>query len=558
MTTANKKNEREITMLAAVSLLAIQLVAFAIVSPQLGYSIDKWNYLTRIRRVSEINPFYVETNRQFQVWGITLADQFFPDRFQGHYYVHLLTLFGISFAYFCLLQRLFPKYVWFNYLCAALTIIYLPSNATAIMSWVALYSLPIFFSLVAANFFLAFTTGERRIWALGLACVCAYLAARMHEGGLPLIALMPFTAIYIKRQLNRRIVIGSILWWAVVAICGMMVVLPYLRQDAVSEYQRRIMSPATFSKDDLPRNLQLYEEAAFPLSKSETTYLSYKMPAFFLACIFLFTCWLMYRRFPEHFVLPSISFLVGLLITAVILTTIGGLLFYITGTYALERGLMFTQYLQATVLASTVVLLARGIHYIMQVRLRWSLAGVLLIVFVVGSQWVYDAQQNVIARGWGPFNNNEMIFWKTMLAIFPDVKDDTLFIAKDCYSYPGFSSFYHMDAAHIYEYLRGSGVQMRDNEAGWNPDINSTPEGIQTHGSYYGHVISPEQLFFDQMYPYENMIVFECQGTMINILTTFALGDGYNIDNEVVSTYNPYARVEQGFIPEERETLVYR
>ena len=119
-----------------------------------------------------------------------------------------------------------------------------------------------------------------------------------------------------------------------------------------------------------------------------------------------------------------------------------------------------------------------------------------------------------------------------------------------------------MDAAHVYEYLRGSNVQMRNYVLpGEIPDHLSylvlndlPPDGILASQQHYASLFTPEQLFHEQFYPYSQTIFVQCQGDQLAILGRFP--DAISIDAGQV--YNPYGRIRQGFIPTAPERLIFR
>jgi hypothetical protein len=448
-----------------------------------------------------------------------------------------------SLALFHIVRRLMRGYSWFAFTAAAIYLVYVPYESSHSTYWLAPYSGVLFLCMVAAVVIVEMMYAEKSPFLLPIGLLAGYAAIRGYEGIAPIVFALPVLILLLKWPINRRGLVISGVWFAVLGIAALQFLVPYIRQDEAAWYQLRrqepTVNPVEFAENTLRFNTDLFPT---PDMLADTHY-EFVAPALLTLLIYAGVAYLLLRVAPDEAQLPTPVQLMWLFAWSVAFITIAGLGFIYANLLDRPRSQFYAEPARAVMIISLFTLLAWGAHRVLQLRPRTVLAGLLAVLFVSAMQWHFgfNADWNSPDDAIIPLNERNDFFRQAM-ALMPDVEDDTLILLEDCQTFDEvpLSTYISARDAYAVRYLYGA-AWGRGIEMGF---IDNVFFGVT--GSDY----DPQMILGTvglRHYDYSQMLVLACDGDDLVVLERFP--QGIAPENADTSSYNPYSRIRQDFIP---------
>jgi hypothetical protein len=541
-------------LLAALALLVIHLLAFAVISPLNVENADYWYYPYQAKRISEQGDWtYLYAGRQFAMAGLAISHILLPDRVESMYYTHVLFIYITALGLFYIFQRLLPRYKVFAFLLAAVYLLYTPFNNAIILHWLNPYTWAGMLAMVAAVCMLeaSMIRGWRR-WALLLVGgVLVYVASRAYESGLPLVMVAPALLLAMHRKINRDVILIAAVWWVFSGVGLLQFAVPYVRGDEQAWYQSNVRSAdQTTSLDQYLSDGTTFMTYAFPLDRVIfKTPLNYRAPAVALAGIVLASVWLLRSRFPEGSELPPPEYLLFFALCGLAITVLGGLAFVYASLEQNPYSTYFGAPGQALVVLSVLALIAWAAGRLLNIRAMPVLLGLLAIYFVVATHWHYQAQ--ILRTTFGTPFDRRIAYFQELASFAPQLEPDTLILHYNCIDIETAEDFRldygdsALGARFLYGYIDGSHTVM----------------GALLRQAYdeTGAVYDP-RFPFDfptipaRHYNYDQMVLVECTDEGLLMMDRFP--PEIAREYAAVSTYNPYSRIQAAFIPADNARIL--
>ena len=555
--------ERDIYFLAALGLLVIHLGIYAIVDPFLGPSHGDFLYLRIADRIAGENNWFMElANRQFDSYTLAFARILFPGRFQGMFYLHMLTLYFISLGLFHILRRLMPGYAWFAFLVSAVAIVYVPEDAQHITYWLAPYSWVLFLYVVAVILLIEFALQQtKKSWFLLLiAPVLAYVVTRGYESFVPLLICTPGILFYLsyrsRHRISRREIIATGIWFIPVIIGALQFAIPYARGDEKAWYQSTKNAPH-FSIPDLINNTVEHQVLGFPYwHLVDRVSFDYVLPGLMLAGSVLLTTWLFKRRFPTECKFPSGRALMVMAVIGAAFVSIAGAGYIYADLLDNQRNQFFSFPGHALMVMSLMMLVAIFIQHQLHLPRMRVFAGLLTFLFVLSSQWIFHHNQSWYGESAANGENYpfyEMTdFHSRVRTVLPVVKDDSVILLHECSGdelSPAdfFSASDVYSSRYLFEWSEGKGVL-----SGLMSSQIYAVQGVSSSG--LDTLSASDPLPPEFHYGYNQVIVLTCDGQDIVVVDTFP--EGFAPEGADIDAYNPYLRIENTFIPAKTERIL--
>jgi len=526
--------------MVALGLLGVTFIAYAIIYPLNGAPSDAWLYLFwGQQRVFTIPLSY----RQFGYIPPMLLETFLPGNPPAYFFVQQLMVFASSFSLFHITRRLLPGRDVFALLYAILFILYIPVNrdlsrplfAGQIYTWVLLLMV-----LATLLFIEAVRMRSRWGWlVLLISAVMGYMSIRAYETAIPLVLSIPFLVVFLKDSGDWRKRIGRVLlWWIPPGAAAAVQVLSLL-QSAEDEYQGTFIPTS-----DVPvvqrvlSELNYFFNQSFSFGTSLVPTANYLLPSLLLTGFVLVLVLFFWRQQGEAHPLLKWQQSLMVLVAGVYFTFAGSLVWAYLG-YS-QYGVVYRAHFHAapgqalfvTALIAALALLLKGL---LRVSPRVSVVVLLLIVIPAAGHWFFDAQReaHILNQAWMRFDE-QIILQREVSAAAPDVVDDTLIILVGCQpqaAYPPHRWVYDSPEGMLYLY----GLNIRAEQSDW---LTFTAEDVIWEDTF---IVAPPIRF-----PYDQVIAFACQDERIYILDQLP-ADLLPAGTDT-RTYNPYARIEQGFL----------
>jgi hypothetical protein len=540
-------------LLAGLGLLVLTLAVFAVMSPFNGASNDEWSYLY-LGRLGEWQGFRI--NRDFSAGGAVIADFLLPDRAQNIHVIHVASTYFISLGLFHLAYRLMRGYGWLAFTIAAVYLVYIPYNMEQSRAlYIEPYSWAILMMVICAVLLVEYFFRAGRVaWIfLILSAGMAYVAARVYEGFIPFLAVLPvvyfwFTSPPPRGSGMRQIQLfwaGILLWWLVAGIGSLQFIIPYLRGDESASYQSNIQEV-----DNNPRrlidNTADFLKVSFPLEDEIlTTPFNYILPSLLLTGLFLAGAWLLWRSEPQAQRFPPLRFWLVMLGLGAFITLLGGLAFIYAGLHLEMR----SQFIAAPGEAILLVGLLGGMAWLAGKLIRLqpplAMAALLGVFLLTAGQWQLESQVWA-ATNRAPTFDAKTPFFRDLLAMMPELEPDTAIIYR-CAEPQNPLQIARLSDLFAVEYLYdGRRVEFIALPYHFAPLRIPVVEFTET-GVNYSHeydLLGLEVVRF--AYGYDQLVVVECAGDSIRITERFPAElapAGAHLE-----TYNPYARVKPDFI----------
>lgn len=556
----------------ALGIGGLVLGVFAVVSPFLAHPYDDWWTLYFIRYIFRSQYFQYELlNRQYQVWNMVLAYGIVPERFQNTFYSLLITVWLLGLACFHLGRRLFPTHSYLAYLYSVLFLLWIPYNIQYVMSWLSGYVWTMLLCVTSVIVMLEAWERQRlQRWLWGvMAAALTYMTIRTNEGFLTLLASVPLALFYLKRPFKRAD-------WGLLALWGMGWIIGTLQFLAIllsttsddSSYQAS-KSEGVSSLNPMVlagRALELHRVAFDPRHIFDLNP-HYTLPALALALLFLVGNRLIQQATPLRWPTPRQTIAMGMVGLGLSLLGSGGYI-YVNWVHH-YRSQMLPQFGQALVVLSALIMLGYG----MQRLSGWPLGRILSFLMAgyvfLAAHWFMAAQHQLQAQQ--PFDQKSA-FWQQLLALMPAIEDETLLLLMPSCTEGQNPIFNAATITHINpqapdqpyatgRYAAGAGYlyQAQNPYTGLDghviQSIHIKDQPFDTSGLAYQGVwvwggVDGRHFGYDQM------IALDCVGDRVTILREFP--EGYAPHQANTEDYNPYARLHDAFIPEERWRVVVR
>ena len=551
---------RELYLLVALGLLALLLGLTAINSPFEGNNADDWTYLYIGQRMEvQSDWLYGLNNRQFHLHGMLLSHLLMPGRFQGMLYIHLVSVFAVSVSIFHIFNRIIPGRAWFAFLISAAFIAYIPGNPNHPTYWIQPLSLILLFNVLATVLIIEsmFNEGRKSLYFFVVGLIVLYPASRGYESLVPYLSLLPFGFFIIKRKITREAIIKSLLWWGVIGISTAQFVIPYVGESESSYYQLRRHTIGL----DLSRwvsNTLEYNEFSFPSPQFiEDTRFDYLPPALLITLIFWVVTWLLWRRHPGQFRLPSVRLLILLAVLGILLVNLNAIGVIYASVHTNPHTQFFSLPGHAMLIVSLMSLLVLGGRHFLQVRLRHGFAVLLTAFFVLAGQWFYGyhAYWSETENLRIPFSEHTDVY-NDISALLPNVEDNTLILTHECQIWgttpvTTFAAFTNLQqrvyaTRYLYGFAGGSNIQLAN-----LAEQRFAFTGIDFTDGFLWDVGN-----LTLFYGFDQMIVLGCDDGQIEILDSFPRG--FTHPDASIDAYNPYARISDGFIPASVQRILAR
>jgi len=532
--------------MVALGLMGITFAAFAIIYPLNGAPFDDWQF-----------PFYGQQRtltiylsfRQFGLIPAILVETFSPGNVAAHLFVQQVMVCAIGFSLFHLTRRFLPGREVFALLVGIAFILYIPTNrdisrtlySASIYTWVTLMM-----ALSAVLLVEAMRMRSRWGWGWLLASsVFGYMSIRAYESTIPVILSLPFLLVFIRSLWKWDTALRVILWW-ILPFTATALSLYTLLAPGASDYQGALLPEggSVSPLQQLPAELNLFLGQSFPLETAFTPAVNYALPALLLTGLVVVLVLLYWRLQPQPHPLLTIQQALIVLVVGWLFTVFGGLVWSYLGIS--QYGMVYRAHFhaapgQAVTAAAALALVAALLYRL--VRLPHVASVVLLLVVTVpaAGHWFLESQQEAdeVHEDWRTFDEN-LELYRDVTAAAPRLADDTLLVMVGCQQeadYPPHQWTVVSIMGMIYTY--GWGVRAEQ------PDrLEFTPEGIVWNNIFYEETIT---------YPYDQVVAFTCQDERVYLLDHFPQDlqpAGFD-----PNLYNPYARLQQQFLPEQQARL---
>jgi hypothetical protein len=545
-----------------LALAALLLGAFAVVSPWLAHPYDDWWTLYFSRFIFRAEYFQYELlNRQYQLLNTALAYGLLPERFQSVYYLHVVSLWALGLGSFHLARRLFPGYSGLAFLYSALLLLWIPYNDQYVMSWLGFYSWSMLLGLASAIVLTeAWDQKGTRRWLLGLlAAGVGYMAIRSYETFILLLAFFPIRLALLKRPLWRAD-------WALLGLyaafwsLGLLRLVTALLSSSAESYQEAQNDLASLDPIVLAGRWAHYHALAFDPRSLLALQPAYSLPALLLAGIVWGGLrWVGHRA---EWRWPTSRALLGLALLGLGLSSLSAAPYLYIGWDSHYRAQMFAMWGQALLVLCAFMWLSQRLGRLFQ-RNPAQIVGLLMALYVfLAAHWFANAQQRLEAQF--PFDQKNAL-WQQVLALAPAIEDQTLLLFMPSCSHgenPTFNAAVrtHEDTP-IMRYVAGAGYLY----VAQNPQNGLDGTAIQS-AQIIGQPFDADGLIYKgawiwggvetRRYGYADMLVWDCAGERLTLLESFPAG--YAPPDANIEAYNPYARLQPAFIPEDRWRVVPR
>jgi hypothetical protein len=546
-------------LIAAMGLFVLLLNLFAGVWPFHLDSIDEWGYFYHTQRILEQGDWfysYADYSRQYIFFGYMVAQWVLPNGYHGLFYSHLAYIYIVALGLFHLGWRSFPRYRWVAFLIAAIYLAYIPANPSWVTPWLSVYSWPMALGVVSLVLLLEYSRQQRwwlGLFFLGLAALCAYASIRILEGTFPPLVVFSGLLLWVGRRSWPALALGI----AVMSLGIGLGIAPFLNNFLASEdlsTQESLHSPSNDPLELVTRFSRFHQVSLLTPTRLQETPYDYLGPGLVSAGVVGLVSLLMWLRQPAACQFPSWRFWAWAVPVAVAVVSINGAAYVYAGLVDTGREQTLAAPGHALLLLALLSLLAWGMRSLLAIRLRYSLACLLSVFFIISTQWFY-AGQHYLRQELPDYTafDDQSRFFRQVLAWLPALESDTIILLKDCSHAERLplylaASLNSTQAIYImYHLAQGSGIQMASMDRLYFnlQGLDFLPgKGLTRYG-------------FGQFYGYEQMVVLECRPEGLTLLPYFP--NFWAVPAEAATErYQPYARIRPGFIPQENQTFMSR
>lgn len=526
----------------AFGLLLITLAAFSVVSPVDSQKVDSWFHFAVGRHLAENQDwFHINSNRQFHLLPNLVLQWLVPNWIQGFFVVYLSFLWGTSLGLYTLFRRFFPGYAWFGFLFAAIYLVYIPFNYDRVVALFLLsyaWILCVFITGIALYVEHLYHEGRNSYFLLGLGVLLGYIGVRGYEGMIPIAPFVPLLLFYLKRGFPRHVIASAVVWWLVVGIGSLQFLIPYVREDEETTFYQQMYQEPSLAPVDLFNNTLEFLKRGFPIQEKfieiDHTFI---LPGLALSLILGMVTLLLYRQFPSEVRWPEIRSLVVMFVAGLILTGLGGGAFIYAGAVDLQRSQTFAIPGEALMVASVLGLIAVGLS---KIRIPQTISSTILLTlfFTTSAQWYQEAHFQEDRANLNFTTSLRLV--EGLVRLAANVEQGTVFVNTNCAI--KLDTFYAV--TYVYNFAGGSGVELTALD--W---ATYDADGLK----YQKFPLNARETF--AWSSYEEAVIFGCRGDVMYIVDKFPEGYAPSEAN-VHQKYNPYARIQGGFISDEKASAV--
>jgi len=206
-----------LTLVAAIALAALVATLWLPFGWKVTGLYEEWIYFRDIDARTPLQmlwnpPYSASKHRPLSLAPYLLAYLLTPDSFLGLNMIAALILFGKGLAMYFLVRRLVPANSALALVSAALLVVYPADDALLTLRTTNLHA-GVFLLLVALNALIV--AYERFRWTTLLAMLVAEVVAlETYEGGLLLMFCGPVLLVWLRRGIDKRIIVVAALWEA--------------------------------------------------------------------------------------------------------------------------------------------------------------------------------------------------------------------------------------------------------------------------------------------------------------------------------------------------------